>query len=54
MKNAICFEKHDGVDITTLKDEPCDGKDSQGKMKNQQVSFVWPKYSRTETETKTL
>lgn len=39
MENAICFEKHDGVIITTLKGEPCDGKDSEGKMKNQQVNF---------------
>jgi hypothetical protein len=54
MENAICFEKHGGVDVTTLKGKPCDGKDSQGKMKNQQVNFVWSKYSRTKTKTKTL
>jgi len=51
MENAICFEKHGGVDVTNLKGEPCDGKDSQGKMKNQQVNFVWSKYSRTKTKT---
>jgi hypothetical protein len=53
MENAICFGKHDGVDITTLKAEPCDGKDSQGKRKNQQINFVWSKDSRTKTKTKT-
>jgi hypothetical protein len=40
MENAICFEKQDSVGITTLKAEPCEGKDSHGKMENQQVSFV--------------
>jgi len=33
MGNAICFEKHDGVDITAVKDKPCDGRDSEGKKK---------------------
>jgi len=51
MENEICFEKHDGVDITTWKAQPCDGKDPQKKMKNQQVNFIWPKYSRTKPKT---
>jgi hypothetical protein len=43
MENAICFEKHDGVDITNLKDESCDGKESQGKNEKSTGQFCMAK-----------